>query len=118
MKVQNYKELIVWQKSVRLVIRIYNITEIFPKSELYGLTSQMRRSAVSVPANIAEGWHRGTRKDYKHFLTISLGSCAELETQLIISKKLIFTDQENFMETESQLVEIMKMLKSIINKLS
>lgn len=83
----NYMELIVWNKSVDLVTEIYSVTTIFPKEELYGLTSQIRRASISVPSNIAEGHSRRSTSDYLQFLKIARGSCAELETQLIISKK-------------------------------
>ena len=87
--INSYRELIVWQKSIELVVAVYNLTAKFPKEEAYGLTSQMRRSAVSIPSNIAEGRSRGTKKDFTQFLRISYGSGAELETQIIIAKKLL-----------------------------
>ena len=77
---QSYKDLIVWQKSMQLVISTYKLVEQFQKSELYGLTSQMRRASILIPSNIAEGKMRGTRKGYRHFLLNALGSGAELET--------------------------------------
>ena len=80
MKILSHRDLLVWQKSVELVVEIYKLTENFPKSEIYGTTSQMRRAAVSIPSNIAEGKSRGTRKDFRHFLLNSFGSGAELET--------------------------------------
>ena len=86
--IQSYRDLVVWQKSVELSVEIYKITSKFPKDELYGLVSQMRRSAVSIPSNIAEGKNRGTRKDFAQFLRISYGSGAELETQLEIAHQL------------------------------
>ena len=95
-KIRSYKDLIVWQKAIQLVILIYKITEQFPKEELYGLTSQIRRSAISVPSNIAEGTGRSTRKDYKQFARIALGSVNELETQLIIAKNLPKTKNINY----------------------
>lgn len=82
----NYKELIVWQKSVDLVTEVYAVTKDFPKEEIYSLTSQIRRSAISIPSNIAEGHSRRSQTDYLQFLKIARGSCAELETQLLISK--------------------------------
>lgn len=75
-----YKNLIVWQKSMRLVLDVYAVTVQFPKLEIYGLTSQMRRSAVSIPSNLAEGSKRGSKKDFRNFILIALGSTAELET--------------------------------------
>lgn len=87
-----YKDLIVWQKAIKLVILIYDLTKAFPQNEIYGITSQMRRSSVSIPSNIAEGSKRRTKKDFEHFLSIALGSAAELETQLIISENLNLGD--------------------------
>lgn len=117
MKIHSYKDLIVWQKSIELVTNIYELTEKFPKEEIYGLTSQIKRSAVSIPSNIAEGRHRGTRADYLHFLRMSYGSGAELETQLEISKKLSKTKALNYNRVDSLLGEVMKMLNVMINKL-
>ncbi len=111
-----YKDLKVWQKSIDLTVEIYKITENFPKEEIYGLTSQMRRSAVSIGSNIAEGRNRGTKKDFSNFLRIALGSCAELSTQIEISKKLPKTSTLSFTYAESILTEIMKMLYTIVRK--
>jgi len=116
MKINSYKELIVWQKSIQLVSEIYKLTEKFPRAEVYGLTSQMRRCAVSIPSNIAEGWQRGTKKDYRHFLLISFGSSAELETQLIISKSLHYSQNTDIID--NLLLEVLKMLNAMIAKLS
>jgi len=115
--IKSYKELIVWQRSIELVTIIYELTDKFPKEEIFGLTSQIRRAAVSIPSNIAEGRNRGTRADYTHFLRMSYGSGAELETQLIISKKLLKTRILNYNKVDSLLDEVMKMLNVIINKL-
>ncbi len=116
MYVKSFKELIVWQKSMQLVQEIYLATSRFPQSELFGLTSQMRRAAIAIPSNIAEGKKRKTRKDFLHFLRIADGSAAELETQIIIAKKLF--SQVNFANTEGLLEEVQKMLVTIIKKLS
>ena len=113
-KKQSYKDLIVWQKSMDLVVEIYKISDIFPKSELYGLTSQMRRCAVSIPSNIAEGKRRSSRKDFNHFLTISFGSGSELETQIEIVKRLPFGKDLDFTKIDSLLLETMKMLNKLI----
>src|SRR6516225_2038384 len=85
---QHYKELIVWQKAIALVTEVYRRTRCFPREEMYGLVSQMRRAAVSVACNIAEGQGRLTRGEFRHFLGIAKGSLLELETQLIISQQL------------------------------
>ncbi|MEK9151011.1 MAG: four helix bundle protein [Patescibacteria group bacterium] len=116
--IHSYKELVVWQKSVELVTKVYELTENYPKSELYGLTSQMRRAAVSIPSNIAEGRRRGTRKDFRHFLLLAYGSGAELETQIEISKRLPLGNGLNFFQVEALLGEVMRMLNAMINKLS
>ena len=86
--VRTHRDLDVWKKSIDLVTLIYKYTAEYPKDEIYGLISQIRRCAMSIPSNIAEGSARTTKKDFSHFLSISLGSVAELETQLIISRNL------------------------------
>jgi four helix bundle protein len=112
--IHSYKDLIVWQRSIESVVAVYKLTEKFPKEEIYGLISQMRRAAVSIPSNIAEGRFRGTRKDYLHFLRIAYSSGAELETQVIISKKLFKTKELNYQKVDSLLEEVMKMLNVMI----
>jgi len=116
--IKSYKDLIVWQKSMVLVFAIYKITDKLPTEERYGLVSQMRRSAVSIPSNIAEGKMRGTRKDYRHFLLNAFGSGAELETLIEISKHLYSSRGLNCLEIDSLLEEIMKMLSVLIKKLN
>ena len=115
--VHSYKELIVWQKSMDLVVKIYELTDKFPREEIYGLTSQIRRAAVSIPSNIAEGRMRGHIKEFKQFLWNAYGSGGELETQLELSKRLARTKNLNYQQIDSLLIEVMKMLNSIINKL-
>jgi four helix bundle protein len=117
-RISSYKELIVWKKSIQLVLAIYKITEKFPKEETYGLISQMRRSAVSIPSNIAEGRFRGTRKDFLHFLRMAYGSAAELETQIEIASLLEKTKNLEYTEARAILTEVQKMLNTMINKLS
>src|SRR5690606_15035286 len=85
---KTHKDLDVWKLSVELVLDIYKITKNFPKEEIYGLTSQIRRSAISIPSNIAEGAGRNSKKEYVHFLYNSMGSLSELETQLMIAEKI------------------------------
>ena len=114
----SYKDLIVWRKSIDLVTELYKLTKKFPKEEIYGLTSQMRRSAVSIPSNIAEGSNRGTKKDYVQFLRIAYGSGAELETQLVISKKIQETKSLDYKTVDLLLDEVMRMLNAMIRKLS
>jgi four helix bundle protein len=110
-----FKSLIVWQKAMVLVIEVYDLVTLLPKSEEYSLSSQMKRSAISVPSNIAEGSRRSTRKDYVYFLRIAYGSLGELETQLLLVKKL-------YPKTSSEhifclLEEISRMLNGLIAKL-
>ena len=115
----NFKELKVWQKAMKLVKMIYIQTKTFPKEEQYGLTNQIRRCAVSIPSNIAEGAGRKGDKEFNHFLHISLGSCFEFETQLIISKELDYINQNDFNALESEVIEIQKMIRGLqksINK--
>ena len=111
---KTHRDLDVWKKSVSLVTLIYDITKGFPKEEIYGLTNQIRRAAVSVPSNIAEGSARQGNKEFVQFLYISLGSLTELETQLIIAKNLLFLSEENFESLMSKQKEIGKMLIGLI----
>jgi four helix bundle protein len=94
MSVRSYRELIVWQKGMDLVEEIYRATRGFPREEIYTLTSQMRRAAISIPCNIAEGQGRATTKDFLHFLSITCGSTLELETQCLIAQRLGYVNQE------------------------
>ena len=113
----SYNDLIVWQKSMDLVVEVYKLTENFPKSEMYGLISQMRRASVSIPSNIAEGRRRGSRKDFCRFLYNSFGSGSELETQIEVSKRLPFGKELAFSKVDSLLDEVMKMLSKMIQSL-
>lgn len=112
-----HKDLNVWQESIGLVKQIYVETKSFPNEELFGLVSQMRRSSVSVPSNIAEGHGRGTIKERIHFIYIALGSASELETQLIISRELGYISEAVFLSLNSLLNEIIRMLSALINSL-
>lgn len=116
-KIISYKDLIVWQRSMSLVTEVYKLTERYPNHEIYGLTAHTRKTAVSIPSNIAEGKARGTRKDYCRFMIIAFGSCAELETQLLIAKNLALTSGENFEKVEALLLEVNKMLRVLVSKL-
>ena len=115
---KNFKNLKVWQKSIELVKNIYACTNDFPKEELFGLTGQIRRSAVSIPSNISEGAGGGSKKEFNKFLNIAIGSSYELETQLIISHEINFISDENFENLNSRLDEVQKMIfglqKSVI----
>jgi len=116
--VYSYKDLIVWQKSIDLAVELYTLTDDFPRSEVYGLSSQMRRAAVSIPSNIAEGRRRGTRKDLTQFLRIAYGSGAELETQLLISRRVIKSDSAKYEKADLLLNEVMRMLNVMIKKVN
>ncbi|OGD66852.1 four helix bundle protein [Candidatus Campbellbacteria bacterium RIFOXYC2_FULL_35_25] len=113
---KSFKDSIVWQKSIELSVNIYNVTENFNESEKFGLISQMRRCAVSIPSNIAEGSKRKTNKDFAQFLRIASGSAAELETQIIIAQRIYLNIE--FKEISSLLLEIQKMLTVIIRKIN
>ncbi len=102
---------------MELVIAVYSITEYYPKSELYGLTSQTRRAAVSIPSNIAEGRMRGSKKEFHQFLIIAYGSGAELETQIEIAKRIYFDKNLNFYIVDNLLLETMKMLNKMLSNL-
>jgi len=115
--IKSYRDLIVWQKSIYLVRNVYILTQKFPKEELYGLTNQMRRCAVSIPSNIAEGYGRNSTGDYKRFLQIAVGSLYELQTQIEISFQLKYLDENNLNSIISLCTEIDKILYSLIQKI-
>lgn len=116
-KLQSYKDLFVWQKGVLLAKKVYLLTRGFPHTEKFGLISQMRRAAVSVPSNIAEGQARHTRREFIQFLSHAEGSLAELETQVILSVELGFCTLEDIQEITSLTTELSKMLDSLRRKL-
>ena len=107
---KTHRDLKVWQYAIDLVTEIYQITRNFPKSEMFGLGNQIQRSAVSIPSNIAEGAGRNSEKEFLRFLSIAMGSIAELETQIIISKNIQYIDEDQFNDLMSKLIEIRKML--------
>lgn len=114
---KSHKDLEVWKRSVELVKTIYELTKSFPKEELYGITNQIRRSAVSIPSNIAEGAARNYNKEFIQFLYIALGSIAELETQIIISEKLSFLSKDYSENIQSELIELKNMTLGLIKYL-
>jgi four helix bundle protein len=114
----SYRDLIVWQKSMHLVTLIYKLITKLPEDEKFGLTSQIKRSAVSIPSNIAEGYGRNYRKDYSRFLQISRGSLYECQTQLEITINLSFINVDDTKEINELSLEVEKMLNSLIKKLS
>jgi len=113
---RNYRDLIVWQKSVNFVTVIYQTTKTFPKDEVFGLVSQMRRCAVSIPSNIAEGYGQRSTNDYLRFLQIAMGSVYELQTQMEIVKNLKYLSSSLFEENYELSREIERILSSLINK--
>lgn len=117
-EIKSYKDLTVWQKAMSLVENVYRVTNMFPEEERFGLTSQIRRCATSIPSNIAEGKSRGTKKDYRHFIIIAYGSASELETQLLIAEKLKFIDSLDFNKLNDELSEVLKMLGALRRSLS
>jgi len=117
MSVRSYRELQIWQKGIELVKEVYRFTKNFPKSEIYGLTSQIQRSAVSVPSNIAEGQARQHTGEFRQFIYIALGSLAELDTQIEIAKQLTYLAENDFLSCQNRIAEIRKMLHGLLNKL-
>lgn len=111
----DYKDLNVWQESMNLVESIYKLLKLFPKEETYALSDQIRRAVVSIPSNIAEGQNRNTQKEFIQFLYISLGSTAEVETQLLIAQRLNYL--QNIENEINQITKIRKMLNALINSL-
>lgn len=114
---KNYKELKVWQQSYTLCLEVYRSTKEFPKEELYGLTSQARRSAVSIPSNIAEGYGRRTKPDYIRSLYIAYGSVCELDTQILLSRDLGYIQTKDKDILEQKVGEVERMLKGLIKAL-
>lgn len=113
---QDFKKLLVWQKSIELINKTYTLTSSYPSEEKYGLTNQTRRAVISISNNIAEGCGRFTQKDLVHFLQMSLGSTNEVENCLIIAKSLKYIDENGFSTLNLQLIEVRKMLLSLIEK--
>jgi four helix bundle protein len=117
-KANDYRDLLVWQKGLGLTKQIYQLTQSLPNEERYGLTSQIRRAAVSVPSNIAEGQARSGKKEFIHFLYVARGSLAEIDTQCIIAKDLGYISQNQHMDIYKNIDELKRMLYSLIGKLS
>ncbi len=114
----NFRRLNIWKEAIDLATDLYEVTKHFPDSERYGITSQIRRSVVSISSNIAEGAGRQYQKEFIQFLNIAKGSCYELETQLLISKNIHFLSETDFQNLENKLVKIEKMIHALIKKLS
>ena len=116
-KIKSFRDLNIWKKGIEIVDDIYRITKSFPKEESYGLTSQMRRCAVSIPSNASEGFARKHNKEYKQFLYIALGSCAELETQIEIASELKYVNGEKKKVLLEKIDHESRMLTNLIKKL-
>ena len=117
MKVKDYKDLKVWQKGIEIVDKVYALTAKFPKEELYGLTLQMRKASVSIPSNVSEGFVRGYTNEYRQFLRVSLGSCAELDTQSIIATRRNYITKKELDDISEDLNHESRMLVNLINTL-
>jgi four helix bundle protein len=117
MKMQSYRDLIAYQKAYQLTLDVYKTTKKFPREELFGIVSQMRRSAVSIPCNIAEGYCRNHRKEYVQFLNIAFGSCGELETLLSLSKDLGYLAENDFKHHYESQKDISRLLWKLIASL-
>jgi four helix bundle protein len=115
--ISSYRDLAVWQRSFELSIAVYKLTRDFPAEELYGLTSQLRRASVSIPSNIAEGYGRATRRDYRNFISIARGSVLELQTQLAIARELKFGQPDGLLKVQEGAEEVGKMLWALLQKL-
>ncbi len=113
-KAKSYKDLVVWQRAVSLVVDIYKVSSQFPREEVYGLTSQIRRASVSIPSNIAEGQGRNSPRAFANHLNIALGSAAELETQLIVSSEVGYLSQATLVELIDELTEIIRMIYGLL----
>lgn len=117
-KINSYKDLLIWQRGMLIAELVYELTQSFPSSEVYGITSQLRRAGVSIPSNIAEGFGRNATKSYINFIKIARGSLNELETQLLLAKRLNFiVDSSAFETLLKHIEEEGKMINSFINKL-
>ena len=114
-KIQSFQDLIAWQKGHRIVLAIYSITRTFPKEEQYGITSQMRRSAISITSNIAEGFSRRTPNDKRHFYTIAIASLTEVHNQLLASRDICYLSDAHFNDIEPLMIEAHKVLNGLIS---
>jgi four helix bundle protein len=115
--VEDYKDLEVWQRSMELCVRVYDVTEDFPQREAYGLAGQIRRAAVSIPANIAEGHGRATRQDYSRFVKIARGSGAELETELLLAERLGMVSDDALTSVSDDLIVVRRLIQGLVNAL-
>ena len=116
--IHSYKDLMVWQKAMDLVVEVYRIVQLLPKEETYGLSDQMRRAAISIPSNIAEGKMRNTRREYINFLYMARGSNAELQTQCLICARIQYIDEKELIKTLSLSNEVGRMINALILSLT
>lgn len=116
--VKSYRELLVWQKGIELVKVIYGLVRSFPREEVYVLGDQLRRSSISIPSNIAEGQARQSTKEFKQFLSIALGSLAEVDTQVVMAHELGFISASDLERVNGQITELRKMMSGLIGKLT
>ena len=117
MKVKSYRDLETWQQGMALVMEVYRVTKIFPKEELFGLTSQLRRAAVSIPSNIAEGQGRTSTKEFLHHLAIAYGSLCEAETQLLIGRQLEYLNQRDYGDIAELTARVGRLINGLSNSL-
>ena len=115
---KNYRDLIAWQKAMDLVEMIYKATENFPKEEIYGLTAQIRRAAISIPSNIAEGQGRTSKKEFQNFLSIAHGSVREVETQVLIAQRLLYLPDDEVETVLKLAAEVGRLINGLLNSLS
>lgn len=115
--IKNFKDLEIWQIGQEIAVEVYRLTKGFPQNEIFGIIAQMRRSAVSIPSNIAEGYNRQYKTEFKQFLYIALGSCAELETQTIISKNLGYCKDIEYTTLSNKILKESRMIRSLTNKI-
>ena len=116
-RIRDYKDLEVWQRAISLCKPVYTVTASFPKDERFGLTSQIRKATVSVSANIAEGWGRGTRQDYCRFVRIARGSAAEVESELMAARELGFVKPDQLSDIFDEITAIRRMLQALVRSL-
>jgi four helix bundle protein len=116
-EIRSHRDLIVWQRAIELVTTVYRVSQSFPSSEQYGLTSQVRRAAVSVPSNIAEGYGRGTSQDYLRFLRMARGSLFEVDTQLLIATNLGILPESRYQELDAHMTEVGRVLAGLIKSI-
>ncbi len=114
---QSFRNLVVWQRGIELTVAVYKLTSVFPDTEKFGLTNQMRRAAVSIASNVAEGYGRATRGEYLQFLGHARGSCSEVETQIVIAKELGFGSKDQLRKAEELCNEVGRMLGAVMKSL-